>query len=167
MKKYIIFIIVVAFITLIFGLMFYTPLKTSKVKTNSYSKPTITEINYEANFLIFTNGTRRIFTDSMYHNLSGDVYIKGGNPSSVIVKKTGITWKDFFKTLPMSLNYECLVTGTGQTFCSDNAFTLKFYINGVKTDGALDRVIKDKDRLIISFGNESQEEIKNQLKQAE
>src|SRR3990172_6251669 len=55
----------------------------------------------KAAFAIFTNGTFRIFTDPRYHNLSSDVYIESTNPNIVLIQREGITWNDFFKTLPM------------------------------------------------------------------
>ena len=57
-------------------------------------------VNKKASFAIFTNGTFRLFTAAMYHNLSEDVFIQADNPNIVHVKKTGITWDVFFKTLP-------------------------------------------------------------------
>ena len=80
------------------------------------SSPAAVDIN--AAFAIYTNGTFRIFTAVMYHNLSEDVFIESGNPNIVHVKKNGVTWGNFFGTLPMKLSAECLTTGTGQTFCN-------------------------------------------------
>lgn len=116
-----------------------------------------------ASFAIFTNGTSRIFTSSRYHNLSTDVYIESSNPNRVHVKKSGVTWKDFFATLPMKLSQDCLTTGTGQTFCTQGLNTLKFYINGQFDAGALDRVINPGDRLLVSYGDESESEIEKQI----
>src|SRR3990172_12305992 len=59
------------------------------------------ETERRASFAIFTNGTFRIFTDPKYHNLSDDVYIESTNPNIVLIQREGITWNDFFKTLPM------------------------------------------------------------------
>jgi hypothetical protein len=37
--------------------------------------------------------------------------------ATVHVRKAGVIWSDFFKTLPMELTKDCLITGTKQTFC--------------------------------------------------
>jgi hypothetical protein len=111
-----------------------------------------------AYFLIFTNGIERDFSAAMYHNLNDNVYIESSNSSRVVVKKEGTTWDDFFKTLPFSLNKECLVTGLGETFCTNETHQLKFYINGERVENPLPLVIKDNERLLISFGtNEGHE----------
>jgi len=104
-----------------------------------------------ASFEIQTLGTKRIFTSSMYHNQSDNVYISADNPNQVHVKKTGVTWADFFATLPMKLTHDCLTTGTGQTFCTNASYELKFFINDKEEPNALDQVIKDEDRLFVSY----------------
>lgn len=113
------------------------------------------KVNLQASFAIFTNGTFRIFTDPKYHNRSEDVYITADNPNVITVKKKGITWGDFFKTLPtpMKVTKDCLYTGTGQTLCNSDNQTLKFYINGEKDGNALEKEIKENDKLLISFGS--------------
>lgn len=118
------------------------------------AQPSIKEVNLQAFFSITTNGTKRIFTDPKYHNRSGDVYISSDNPSIVHVKKSGITWQDFFDTLPspMRVENDCLYTGTGQVFCNSESHSLKFYLNGKKVDQVLEMEITADDRLLISFG---------------
>lgn len=122
-------------------------------------------VDIQASFAIFTNGTFRIFSDERYQNLSEDVYLQNPNPNIVNVKKENITWNDFFKTLPMKLSKDCLVTGTKQTFCTGSAGSLKFYINGTEDSDTLDKIIHSNDKLLVSFGNESEEQIQNQLQQ--
>ncbi len=134
---------------------------TISQKTPQPEKPT----EHLASFAIFTNGTFRIFTASMYHNLSPDVFIQKDNPNIVYVKKDGLTWDDFFKTLPMKLDQTCLTTGTKQTFCTGQNGTLKFYLNGEKTDDALQKEIKQGDKLLVSFGPIDDPQVKTQLTQ--
>lgn len=123
--------------------------------------------DYKARFAIYTNGTKRVFTNPMYHNLSKNVYIEASDPSIVHVKKDGITWMDFFLTLPFKLSKDCLTTGTNETFCATKNATLKFYLNGVKNNNLLLEKIKDGDWALISYGSENEEQIKSQLNSLE
>lgn len=109
--------------------------------------------DFTASFEITTNGTKRTFTQSMYHNQSEDVFIENSQPNTVYVKKSGTTWNDFFKTLPFSLTNDCLTTGTGQTFCTNATQTLRFFINGTENPNALDEIIKPDDKLEIVYEN--------------
>jgi len=122
-------------------------------------------VNLVAGFAIFTNTTPRIFSQPMYLNQSRDVYIQSENPNIVHVKKKDVSWDDFFKTLPFELTKTCLTTGTKQTFCGGQGGSLKFYLNGVLTPDFLSREIQNGDRLLITFGNENESEIQNQLNQ--
>ena len=108
--------------------------------------------DFTAVFEIFTNGTKRIFTAAKYHNKSLDVFIQSPDPSIIYVKKEGITWADFFNTLPFSLSKTCLVTGTKQTFCSTNDKKLRFFLNGIEMPDALDLMIKPGDTLRAIYG---------------
>lgn len=108
---------------------------------------------YTARFEIYTNGTKRVFTSSMYHNQSDYVYIDKPDPSIVNVNKLNVTWHDFFKTLPFTLNKECLITGTKQTFCNNETKKLHFYLNEQETIDALDQVIQENDFLRVEYKN--------------
>lgn len=122
-------------------------------------------ISYKAGFAIFTHRTFRVFTAAMYHNQSSDVYIAADNPNIVNIKKSGTTWNDFFKTLPFKLTKECLTTGTKETFCTNKKATLQFYLNGKQDENALDKQISAGDQLLVSYGNEGEEQIQRQLQQ--
>lgn len=127
------------------------------------STPTTQPVDEQAAFAIFTNGTFRIFTAAMYHNLSEDVFIQADNPNIIHVKKEGVTWNDFFSTLPFKLTSDCLTTGTKQTFCTGNSGSLKFYLNGEKNESVLNQEIHSGDKLLVTFGNESEGVIKQQI----
>jgi hypothetical protein len=113
--------------------------------------PTAAPTEYEASFEIYTNGTKRIFTDPKYHQQSPDAYLTLENPGTIYVKKAGITWDAFFKTLPFSVTSDCLITGTKQTFCSNTTSKLRFYINGTEMPDALGQEIKAGDMLKITY----------------
>ena len=165
---------IVAIIILIslFGFIFFSSKKTipesSSSKNSALPAPTETSsaapiTDIQASFAIFTNSTFRIFTASMYHNLSQDVYIEANNPNVVRVKKAGTTWNDFFSTLPFKLTSQCLTTGTKETFCTGKNGTLQFYINGEKSPNALSQEIEDGDKLLVTFGKELDAQIKQQI----
>lgn len=164
-------------IVVVFGYLFFSKKLSSppqqienqrqaeKTEESSSNIPTETVVDYRASFAIFTNGVFRVFTAAMYHNLSADVFIQSDNPNIVHVKKSGITWDDFFKTLPFKLTRDCLTTGTKETFCTNNNGELRFYLNAEKDPDALDKQINNGDKLLVSYGNEDEKQIQNQLQQ--
>lgn len=139
-----------------FGFILFNKPQTPKasVKTPSLT-PTPTsqkqEADIRASFTIVTGNITRNFKAEKYHNQSPDVYIESVDPAIVHVKKIGITWDDFFKTLPMKLTKDCLITGDGETLCNGQVGTLKFYLNGIQAPDLLDRQIKDGDKALIQY----------------
>ena len=127
--------------------------------------PTEAPVAFKASFAIFTSGTFRVFSAAMYHNLSDDVFIQADNPNIIHVKKNGVTWSDFFKTLPMELTNTCLTTGTKQTFCTNDKSSLRFFLNDQKTDDLLLREIRPGDKALITYGSESEQQLERQFGQ--
>lgn len=116
---------------------------------SSSSTPISTD--FTARFEIYTNGAKRIFTEDKYHRQSADIYIENPDPLVIHVKKSELTWSDFFSTLPFSLQKECLVTGTKQTFCNTETKKLHFYVNGQEDPDALYKVISPNDVLRVEY----------------
>lgn len=135
------------------------------IKQDNQTPPTSQSVNKQASFAIFTNGTFRVFTATMYHNLSQDVYIEANNPNIVIIKKEGITWNDFFETLPFKLTQDCLTTGTKEIFCTGANGSMQFYLNGSLNQNALDKEINAHDQLLVTFGKEDAQQIQDQVQQ--
>ena len=68
-----------------------------------------------------------------------------------------------FETLNIGLLSDCIVFHDGTKFCSNEEYTLKFYINGKKVDELRDYIIFDGDLILISYGSENQKEIAEEL----
>ena len=125
-----------------------SPASTAQLPTLA---PQTQEVNFEASFQIVTQGVVRSFKNSKYHQRSPEVYLLAEEPTVVHANMTGITWDDFFKTLPMKLTKDCLTTGDGEIFCSGSNGTLRFYLNDKEDPDLLDREIKDGDKALITF----------------
>ncbi len=131
-------------------------MQLATIQSTPTPSPVEETVSYTARFTIYTNGTLRIFSDPKYHNKSADVYLQADNPSIVYVKKAGVTWSDLFNILPMKLTKDCLTTGTGQNFCTENDAKLRFFINGIEDENALNKEIKSEDKLLVSYGTEAE-----------
>jgi len=144
----VIFLAGIAFV----GLLYFGNQKPRQVQNEApVEAQEVTQTDFTARFEIYTNGTKRVFTSAMYHNQSQDAFIQNPDPSVIYIKKPGITWDEFFKTLPFSLDKNCLVTGTKQTFCFGQSQRLHFLLNGVEAPNALDLEIKPDDYLEVRF----------------
>jgi len=148
--KKIIFLIVISLV--IFAFVFFNKSQTQKTSVSSPSPtPQMREVNIKASFTIVTGTITRSFNAEKYHNQSPDVYVENPDPTIVHVTKNGITWDDFFKTLPMKLTKDCLITGDGETLCNGKNDALKFYLNDIQTSDLLDKEIRDGDKALIQY----------------
>lgn len=123
---------------------------SAKENVSTAPPPISEEVDIRAKFTITTDKIIRNFSNPKYHNQSTDVFIQVDNPTVVYVKKSGITWSDFFKTLPMSLTKDCLTTGDGEKLCNDKG-VLKFYLNDLEDPDVLDKDIKHEDALKVTY----------------
>ncbi len=113
--------------------------------------PLSTPVKFSASFKIITSGIVRNFSASKYHNQSEDVYIESNDPNRVIIESKGVTWGDFFNSLPMKLTKECLTTGDGEILCSSETSSLNFYLNEVEDENLLDKEISPGDSILIEY----------------
>lgn len=152
MKTPIAIIVIISFV-LVGGFLLInkTPNKSQEI-TNPEPNPSIqTKTDIKASFIIITDTITRNFTNPKYHNQSEEVFITKDDPSIIFVKKSGITYTDFFNTLPMKLSKDCLVTGDGETLCHKENGTLKFFLNEIEDKDLLDKEIKDGDKVRVKF----------------
>ena len=76
---------------------------------------------------------------------------------------TGISLWIFFKSIGMDFNKDCITLENKEKFCNKENKKLKFYVNGQENSEFENYVFNDLDKILISYGDESEEEIKNQL----
>jgi hypothetical protein len=63
----------------------------------------------------------------------------------------------------MNFNKDCITLENKEKFCNGGNKKLKFFVNGKESSEFENYVFNDLDKLLISYGSEIEEEIKNQL----
>ena len=76
---------------------------------------------------------------------------------------TGVPLWVFFKSVGMDFNKDCITLENKEKFCNDVNKKLKFYVNGKENNEIENYVFNDLDKILISYGNENQQEIQKQL----
>ena len=86
------------------------------------------------------------------------------NIGLIHVHATGITLSMFFRTIGVKLNDTCIVfsDSIGGTYCSSGGKRLRVFANGVKINAAAYE-IKDLDKILIAYGNESASDIQSEM----
>jgi len=102
------------------------------------------------------------FSVPSYQLKSQWIHFEGRDGSTIHKHATGVTLGYLFETLSMEIDEQCIVFPNGRTFCEDNEFALKFFINGEEVDDIRPYEIMEDDRILISYGA-TPEELESQL----
>lgn len=93
------------------------------------------------------------------------IHFEGRDGTTIHKHATGVTLGYLFETLAIGLDDQCYVFPDGKQFCTNEDYTLKFFINREQVSDIRDYEIQEDDRVLIVFGAETPEEIEAYLLQ--
>ncbi|MCC7364454.1 MAG: hypothetical protein IT303_08775 [Dehalococcoidia bacterium] len=108
------------------------------------------------------------FLSTEERELNPNVHIHDPRHTVIHVHREGTTWDEFFRSLGFELNdvsllgeagNDSLALPSGEVLKATGGETLKFIVNGVPVDGIAGMNIGALDRVLISFGPESREDV--------
>lgn len=123
--------------------------------------------HYHADFKVYINGQAVDFSQQKYFVKSGFMHVENDVPEEtgnvLHMHASGVPLWLFFESIGMGFTNECFVLDTGEKYCNGTANELNFYVNGVQNNEYGSYIYNDRDKLLITYGTESQEEINRQL----
>lgn len=126
------------------------------------------DIHYHAGFAMYINGQRYNFSQEKYMStenktLSNFAHLHDLNGNIIHKHASGVTLGFFFETLGMELNDTCLILDDGTSYCNDGNKELKMYVDGEHNDESAEYDLQDEDRILLSYGDELDQEIQKQI----
>ena len=121
-----------------------------------------------AGILVRIHGDKFDFSLPPYQVKSPYIHFEAGDGSTIHRHASGVNLGFLFDTIRINLTDECFVFPDGKpehTFCTDDKYSLKFYINHQKVNGIRDYVLDDDDKILISYGNQNQTQIEDQIRE--
>jgi hypothetical protein len=117
-----------------------------------------------AAFLVKVNGQNIDFSQPQYQVQSDYIHVENGDGTTLHRHATNVTFADFLKSVKMDIDKKnnCLTFTNGTEYCDDNN-KLRTFINGNSTGSISDYILNDNDRLLVIYGNETDEQIANAL----
>ena len=105
------------------------------------------------------------FASPAYQIKSSWIHFEDTDGTTIHRHSSGVTLGFLFNSLGFTVNDECFVFPDGREFCNgqNEDYSLKYYINHEPVSNIYDHVLEDDDRILISFGPETSEEIERQL----
>jgi len=106
------------------------------------------------------------FSSQTYQIKSSYVHFEGGNGVVIHKHATGVTLGYLFDTLGLGLDDQCFVFKDDRSFCTDEDYSLKFFINGEPVSNIRDHELTANEQILISYGAD-EEELESQLLELE
>ena len=108
-------------------------------------------------------GDKFDFSAPAYQIKSSWIHFEARDGTTVHKHATGVKLGYLFDTLGLGLDDKCFVFQDGRSFCTNEDYSLKLYVNGEKVNDLREYEPMDNDRILISYGGETPEEIEAQL----
>ena len=120
-----------------------------------------------AGILVKIFGDTFDFSGTAFQIKSPWIHFEGGDGTTMHKHATGVTVGYLFDTLPVNVDDDCFEFGDGRSFCTNEDYSLKFFINGESVTGISDYSISEDDKILVSYGSETPDEIESQLLELE
>jgi hypothetical protein len=138
--------------------------------SNTYAKyGAIGSEHVHAAFIVDLNGTKINFAQPKYMIRSNYIHMENHNgaPDGTTLHRhaTMVPIGEFLKSVRMDISNGCFITDENKRFCENNNSKLAYYINGNQTKDIMGYVLKDDDRILILYGNQSSSEVNNEIQE--
>ena len=116
-----------------------------------------------ASVLVRIFGDKFDFAATTYQIKSSWIHFEESDGNTVHRHSSGVTLGWLFDTLNILIDEDCYIFADGRQFCTNEDYSLKYFINGDRVNSIHDYVVQDDDRILISYGGETEEQVIAQL----
>ena len=116
-----------------------------------------------ASVLVRIFGDKFDFAATTYQIKSSWIHFEESDGNTVHRHSSGVTLGWLFDTLNILIDEDCYIFADGRQFCTNEDYSLKYFINGDRVNSIHDYVVQDDDRILISYGGETEVQINQQL----
>ena len=103
------------------------------------------------------------FAAPAYQIKSPWIHFEGRDGSTIHKHATGVTLQYLFDSLLLGLDDQCFVFQDGRSFCTNDDYDLKLFINGEQESDIRDYEVMEADRVLILYGGQTPDEIQSIL----
>jgi len=114
-------------------------------------------------FLVRIFGDQFDFSSSAFQVKSSWIHFESQDGTTLHCHATGVTLGYLFESLKIALDDQCYIFPDGREFCTNDDYSIKFFINHLQVPDIRDYVVQEGDRILISYGNEDAVGIDKQL----
>ena len=116
-----------------------------------------------SSILVKIFGDKFDFSVPNYQIKSSWIHFEESDGTTVHRHASGIKLGYLFETLGIGIDTQCFIFPDKRQFCTNEDYSLKYFINHLPIDDIRDYVFEDGDRILILYGNESSEQVEAYL----
>jgi len=116
-----------------------------------------------ASLLVRIFGDTFDFSSPSYQIKSSWIHFEDSDGTTIHRHSTGVTLGYLFANIGIDIDSECYKFPDGRSFCTNEDYSLKYYINHQIVKDINDYVLEEGDRILITYGSETPEQIEEQL----
>jgi len=116
-----------------------------------------------ASLLVRIFGDKFDFDGPAYQIKSSWIHFEDSDGTTIHRHSSGVTLDYLFANIGISIDNECYKFPDGRQFCTNEDYSLKYFINHEPVKDINDYVLEDGDRILITYGSETPEQIEEQL----
>ena len=116
-----------------------------------------------ASLLVRIFGDKFDFAVPSYQIKNSWIHFEDSDGTTIHRHSTGVTLGYLFDSINIGIDNQCFVFPDGRQFCTNEDYSLKYYINHQPVSDIREYIFEDGDRILISFGSETPEQVEEQL----
>ena len=118
-----------------------------------------------ASILVRIFGDKFDFSVPTYQIKSSWIHFEESDGATIHRHSSGVELGYLFDTINIGIDNKCYIFPDGRQFCSNEDYSLKYYINHKLVNDVYDYVFEDGDRILITYGSETPDQIEIQLRE--
>ena len=116
-----------------------------------------------ASMLVKIFGDKFDFSTPNYQVKTPWIHFENQDGDTIHRHSTGVELEFLFNSMNIAVDDNCFVFPDGRQFCTNEDYSLKFYVNEQLVKDLRQYIIQEDDRILITYGNEDQLAIDSQL----
>ena len=116
-----------------------------------------------ASMLVRIFGDKFDFSLPNYQIKTSWIHFENQDGDTVHRHASGVELEFLFNSMNIGLDENCFTFPDGREFCTNEDYSLKYFINHKQVNDIRDYVVMEEDRILISYGSEDQDAIEQQL----
>jgi hypothetical protein len=116
-----------------------------------------------ASMLVNIFGDKFDFSTPNYQVKTPWIHFENQDGDTIHRHSTGVELEFLFNSMNIATDENCFVFPDGRQFCTNEDYSLKFYINQQLVEDIRKYIVQEDDRILITYGNDDQLSIDKQL----